>query len=294
MHVGHRHIHAGLHDAERTRGQHRALVVEARHQHIDAAADFTEHVLFRHLAVFEHQFAGVGAAHAELVELLCGGKSFHALFDDESSDAARARRRIGLGVDHERLCDRAVGDPHLAAVDNVAVALLVGAGRHRDHVGTGRRFGHGERSDMLAGNQFRQIFFLLRIAAVAAKLIDAQVGMRAIGQPHRRRRPGNFFHREAMLEIAEARAAKLFLDGNAVQPQRAELGPKVARKLVAPVDFGSARRDFMGREIAYGLANGIRGFAKIKIEYALRVGNHQDTSGQMRDVRTSPICCATS
>ena len=87
-------------------GQHRALVVEARHQHVDAAADLAEHVLFRHLAILEHQLAGIGAAHAELVELLRGGKSLHALLDDEGGDAARAGVGIGLGIDHQR-----VGDP---------------------------------------------------------------------------------------------------------------------------------------------------------------------------------------
>src|SRR6185503_18850214 len=49
-------------------------------------------------AILEHQFAGVGAAHAELVEFLRGGKSLHALFDDEGGHAARAGVEIGLGV----------------------------------------------------------------------------------------------------------------------------------------------------------------------------------------------------
>ena len=55
-------------------GEHHALVVEARHQHVDALAHLAEHVLVRHLAVLEYELAGVGAAHAELVELLRGGK----------------------------------------------------------------------------------------------------------------------------------------------------------------------------------------------------------------------------
>ncbi len=55
--------------------EHRALVVEPAHQHIDAAAERAEHVLRGHLAVLENQLAGVGAAHAELVELLRAAKS---------------------------------------------------------------------------------------------------------------------------------------------------------------------------------------------------------------------------
>ena len=51
-------------------GQHRALIVEAAHQHARAAVLRAHDVLFRDLAVLEHQLAGVGAAHAHLVELL--------------------------------------------------------------------------------------------------------------------------------------------------------------------------------------------------------------------------------
>ena len=90
VHVGDHHVHGRLHDAERARRQHRALVVEAAHQHVDALADLAQHVLGRHLAVLEHQLARVGAAHAQLVELLRGGEALEALLDQERGDAARA------------------------------------------------------------------------------------------------------------------------------------------------------------------------------------------------------------
>src|SRR5664279_3808824 len=99
---------------------------------------------------------------------------------------------------------------------------------------------------MFARNQFRQIFPLLRLIAVAADLVDAEIGMRTIGQADRRRGARDFLDRDAMLEIAEAGAAILFLDGNAVQAERADFRPQVARKRIAPVDFGSPRRDLMG------------------------------------------------
>ena len=38
-------------------GEHHALVVEPAHQHLDAAVDRPEHILFRDLAVVEHQLA---------------------------------------------------------------------------------------------------------------------------------------------------------------------------------------------------------------------------------------------
>ena len=100
--------------------------------------------------------------------------------------------------------------------------------------------------------------------------------MRAVGQADRRRRPGNFLNRDAMLEIAEPRAAIFLLDGNPVQAEVAEFRPQVARELVALVDLGGARRDLMRREVADGLANRVRGLAEIEIEHPLRVGNHLD------------------
>ena len=107
VHIGNDQVEAGLHDAERARRQHGALVVEAGHQHVDAVADDAEHVLGRHLAILKHELAGVGAAHAELVELLRGRKALEILLDDEGGDAARAGGAVGLGIDHERLGERA-------------------------------------------------------------------------------------------------------------------------------------------------------------------------------------------
>ena len=69
---------------------------------------------------------------------------------------------------------------------------------------------------MFAGNQLWQIFPLLRLAAVAADLVDAEVGMRAIGQADRGRGPRHFLECDAVLEIAEAAAAVFFLDGDTV------------------------------------------------------------------------------
>ena len=154
-------------------------------------AHLAQHVLRGHLAILEHQLAGVGAAHAELVELLRGREALHALLDQEGRDALRARRRIGLGVDDERVGVRPVGDPHLAAVEDEAVALLLGPRLHADDVGAGAGLAHGERAHMLAGDQLRQVFALLRLAAVAAELVDAQVRVRAVGEADRRPRPGS-------------------------------------------------------------------------------------------------------
>ena len=98
MHVGHDDVHRRMHDAERSRRQHRALVVEAAHQDVDALADLAQHVLGRDLAILEHQLAGRGAAHAHLVELLGHLETLAVGLDDEGGDAASPGGGIGLGI----------------------------------------------------------------------------------------------------------------------------------------------------------------------------------------------------
>ena len=67
--IGNNQIEARLHDAERAGRQNHALIVETRHQDVDAIADRAQHIVGRHLAILEDDLASVGAAHAELVEL---------------------------------------------------------------------------------------------------------------------------------------------------------------------------------------------------------------------------------
>src|SRR6266403_479760 len=149
---------------------------------------------------------------------------------------------------------------------------------------------------MLARNQFWQIFALLRFVAVAAQLVDAQVGMRPVGQADRGRRPRNLLDCDAMLEVTEPRAAIFLLDGNAVQAERADFRPEVAGKLIALVDLLGARRNLVGRKILDGLADSIRGFAEIEVEHPVRVGNHgRAASGQSCGLsRAQPYALETS
>src|SRR6266702_4315617 len=138
---------------------------------------------------------------------------------------------------------------------------------------------------MLAGDQLRQIFPLLQLVAVAADLVDAEVGMRAVGQADRGRRPRNLLDRDAMLEIAEAGSAIFLFHRDAMQAERSNFGPEVARELVAAVDLGGARRDLVLREGMHRLANRIRGFTQVEIEHSMRVGNHgPTTSGELNVV----------
>ena len=118
----------------------------------------------------------------------------------------------------------------------------------------------------------RQIFALLRVAAVAPELVDAEIGMRAVGQPDRRAGARDLLHRHAMLEIAEAGAAIFLLDRDAVQAERAHLRPQVAREDIVAVDLVGARRDLVLREAADRLAQHVDVGAEPEIEARQALG----------------------
>src|SRR5471032_2267238 len=262
--VRHDGVHASLHDAQRAAGQHGALEVQARHQHVDALGQAAEHVFGRHFAVVEHQFARVRAAHAQLVELLRHRVTLEMFFDQEGGHAARAGFQVVLGVDHQHVGVGAVGDPHFRAVEHPAVTFEIGAQLHADDIGAGVGFGHGERADVFAGNQFGQVFLFLLSGTVALDLVDAQIRVGAVGQADRGRGARDFFHRHDVGQVAHVGAAVFLADGDAEHAQRAHLAPQVHGELVAAVDFGGAWRDFGGGELLHRFAQGGDIFAVVK------------------------------
>ena len=64
--------------------------------------------------------------------------------DDETADAV-----VGLGPDDGDVGDGAVGDPHLAAVEDPVAAVAAGAGAHAAGVGAGVGLGETEAADRL-------------------------------------------------------------------------------------------------------------------------------------------------
>ena len=138
MHIGQNCIHARRHDPERAPRQHCPFVIQPAHQHFQSVARLTEDVGGRDLAILEHEFTSIGSAHPQLVELLSCRESGHAFFDQESSDAMRAGIRISLGIDDQSGGIRAIRDPHLITIKNVASiglrTLLLRAQTHRKHV----------------------------------------------------------------------------------------------------------------------------------------------------------------
>ena len=136
-----------------------------------ALADFAEHVRFRHAAVFENQLAGGRRADAELVFLLADGEAGEVALDEERGDAVVAGLGIDGGEDDEESGFVAVGDPQLAAVEDVVAAFGVGAGRQRERVAAGAGFGERVGADGV-GCHARQVALLLLVVAPAQQRVD--------------------------------------------------------------------------------------------------------------------------
>ena len=78
-----------------------------------------------------------------------------------------------------------------------------------------------------------------------------------------------------MLEIAEAGTAPLFLHRDSQQAEFAHTWPEVTGELVRAVNLGGARGYFRLREPGNGIADHVRGFAKVKVEGSGCVGDHR-------------------
>ena len=206
------------------------------------------------------------AAHAQFVELLRDREAGHALLDQKGGDATRAQFGVALGIHHQRVGVRAVGDPHLAAVEQVKAALVFGFERHAQHIAARAGFAHGQGADMLTRDQLGQVFLPLLQAAVALDLVHAQVAVGTVAQGHRGRGAGDLFHRHHVRQVAHVGATVFLADGDAQQAQVAHLAPQVHRELVVFVNGGGARRDLALRKFVHGVAQRINVFTELKVK----------------------------
>ena len=99
--IGQCSIKGGLHEAEGSCGEDKALEVETLHEDADAAVEGAEDVFRGHEDVGEDEFARVGAAHAELVEFLCDVEARGGGVEDKGCDAFGGGGGLCFGVDDD-------------------------------------------------------------------------------------------------------------------------------------------------------------------------------------------------
>ena len=266
MDVGHNAVHHRLHDADGPGGQHGAFIVQATHEHLGALVQAAQDIFRGHLHVFEHQLAGVATPHAQLVKLLRNRKAFHAFFDEESRHATRTQFGFGLGIHHQGIGVRSVGDPHLVAIEQVVATLVFSTQLHADNVRPRTRLAHGQRSYVLTRDQLGQVFGLLCLVAVALDLVDAQVAVRPVAQAHAGTGARNFLHGNHVRQVSHVSAPIGLGHGDAQHAQIAHLAPQVHGELIRLIDLRRARGNFGLGEITHRIAQCVDIFAQVKVQ----------------------------
>ncbi len=94
--------------------------------------DARQQRVLAHLYILHHDLAGDRGPQAELAADLRRRKALHALVQHKAADLAAMC--LGLGPDHEDIGDRAVRDPHLGAIEHIAIGGLAGDGLHPGRV----------------------------------------------------------------------------------------------------------------------------------------------------------------
>src|SRR5215467_8035534 len=155
---------------QRKHAGHDALSLESCRELLEAAALHPEEILGGDGAVLEGQLRGVGGAHAHLVELAAHREAGEPALDEEHGDAVVTtvgRARVRARGHEVEIAVHAVGDEDLAAREEIAIAVLDGAGGEVRHVRTRAGLRDAERTDNLALDDPRQVAALLRPVAEA-------------------------------------------------------------------------------------------------------------------------------
>jgi hypothetical protein len=164
-------IERALRQADHLRANPDAPLVQGFDGDLVALAGLAEDAVLRHQTVFEQQLAGAAGADAEFVLFLADREPLGAALDDERGDAAIPGLRVDVREHEEDVGFVAVGDPQLAAVDDIPVP---GFGRARlERKGVAARTGLGEavRADR-AGGELGQIALLDVAVAPAHERVD--------------------------------------------------------------------------------------------------------------------------
>ncbi|MNY29292.1 hypothetical protein D3C86_1633240 [compost metagenome] len=164
----------------------------------------------------------------------------------------------GVGQQADEVGARRVGDPHLAAVDHVVVAVLARRGFQPGHIGPCTHFGDADATDLLAADGRAQELVAQFIGTETGEGRGAHVGLHADGHRYPAATNGaELFGGDNRIAVVQAHAAEFFRLGN---PQQAELAglaeDLVDRKAPGFLPLVDVRVDFAVDKLADGTAQG--------------------------------------
>ena len=207
----------------------------------------------------ELELGGVHALVAELGDRLDHREARMPLLHDEAGHAAVARRggRIGEGEQRERVALAAVGDEHLRAGDQVAVAVAAGHGADGLYVGARVGLGEAEPAPGEAGGEARQEPRALLVGAVVQHDERGhRVAVDDAGQGHPA--PAELLDHARVGRDVDAEPAVLARDQRAEQLELVHAGDQVVRVGVGVVEARGDRLDLGADELAHRRHHGMR------------------------------------
>ena len=225
------------------------------------AFDIRQQVVVRHKHIVHDDFAGDRRAQRELAVNLRHAQARHAAIQNKATDFAL----VVLGPHHAHIGNRAVGDPHLAAVQRPAAVHLAGASFHAGRVGAGIRLGQAKAAHPLAGGQLGQVFVALGIGAVGVNRVHHQRALhthcRAIARIH----PLDFARHQAVGHMAQAGAAPV-VQRAAQEAQLAHLAHDFAVEALFAVGGQHARQQLVLTVGAGAVAHHALFFSELRIQ----------------------------
>ena len=168
--------------------------------------------------------------------------------DNEGGHALVALGLVRIGVEQPGIADMRLRDPHLVAVNFVVVALVDSVGLHAGDVGAGVGLGHGEKSELRAGDPAGDVFLLLLRRA------EFGDGERRAEVLHVERHPpggrdlADLLGHQHRLHEAHAAAAEFLRQRAGKEAELAHLGHAIGPELMLTLLLLECRRDLLGGE----------------------------------------------
>ena len=220
------------------------LLLELHHLVGKALALLADAVALRHPDIVEEDLRGVGGAHAHLVEL---ARDLHALALHRHADQRLVAMHLavaGVGEQADPVGLHAVGDPHLAAIDDVIVAVGARIGLDRGDIGAGARLGDADAGHRIARDRGRQKFAAHLVRAKPRQRRRRHIGLHPDRHRHAAACDGaEFFGHHQRVAVIEALPAEF--DG-LVEAEEAEVA-ELLEQLMRRENVGSSpirrRRD---------------------------------------------------
>ena len=178
-----------------------------------------------------------------------GAEARVVALDDEA-----AHDTVKLGPDDGNICDGAVGDPHLGAVEQVAVVGGFGSRHHAAGVRAVVGLSEAETADEFALRHTRQVALLLRLAAEGVDRVHAQRALHRDEAANRRVAALDLLADESVGDVAHTGTA-VAVEVAAQHSHRAEFGYQFGGKACFAVrlldDGDDLRLGPVAHQVAY-------------------------------------------